>query len=289
MPSRLKVHKSLFDKTFAAGNTSGYYLILQTGQQSISYSVFNPVSQKYIAFESFFISGTDPNNTEAEFLKALMEEKVWLKQSFSKVFLLIDNSYSTLIPPPLFDENKTMTYLRFNHPANESYHALFNRLKTSNTVTVFGAPQTLTEFTQNVWPNIRFFHCASVIIESLLINFKNKADSQTLFLNVRDEGYDLVYFKDNKLQFHNFFRYNTKEDFIYFLLTTIEELHLNPEQVKLMLSGNIDKSHILYEMIYRYIRTIFFIERTDVFGYSYLFDELMSHKYYTLFNVQQCE
>lgn len=288
MPSRLKTHNTFYDKTFAAGNTAAYYLTLQISQRSICYAVFNPVSEKYISFESLIISDADPAD-ETTVLNELLKEKTWLKQPFLKVFFLIDNSFSTLIPPPLFDESKALMYLKFNHPADEAYEALFDSLKTNNVVTVYGALQTLTELAGTTWPDVRFYHCSSVLIESLLINFKNKTDDNTLFLNVRSGGYDLVYFKDKNLHFHNFFRYNTKEDFIYFLLTAIEELHLNPEEITLMLSGDIDKSSILYEMIYRYIRTSHFIERNGVFGYSYLLDDLMGHKHYTLFNVQQCE
>ena len=289
MPSRLKAHNTLYDKTFAAGNTAGYYLSLQISQQSICYTVFNPATEKYIVFESFIVTDINPAGDTAEYLSKLLEEKTWLGHPFLKVFFLIDNSLSTLIPPPLFDENKVMMYLKFNHPVDEGYDALFNNLKTNNVVAVYGALQTLTGLARTTWPDVRFFHCSSVLIESLLINFKNKTDDNTLFLNVRNGGYDLVYFKDKNLHFHNFFRYNTKEDFIYFLLTAMEELHLNPEEITLMLSGDIDKSSILYEMIYRYIRTSHFIERNGVFGYSYLLDDLMGHKHYTLFNAQQCE
>ena len=126
----------------------------------------------------------------------------------------------------------------------------FNKLNNSNVITVFSLPQVIADLTKNIWPNVYFFHCTSAIIESLNINFKNKLSNHTLFLSVRDEGYDLVYFKNNKLHFYNFFRYHTKEDFIYFLLIAIEELQLNPEEIELVLIGNIDKSSILYEMVY---------------------------------------
>jgi len=287
MPSRFKIHNSFFDKSFATDNTSDYYLCLQTGNRSVSYGIFNPDSNKYIALESFTAGHSNPDK-DIHGLKNLLEEKAWLKQPFRKVFFVIDHPLSTLIPPSLFIEEEAMNYLKFNHPVAENDTALFNHLKTANIITVFGMAKTSMDEAAATWNNISFFHSTSVIIESLQINYKNKADNSTLFLNVRDGGFDLVYFKNNKLHFYNFFRYNTKEDFIYFLLTAIEELQLNPEQLKLILSGEIDKSSILYEMIYRYIRTIRFIERNEVFGYSYLLDDLMGHKQYTLFNVLQC-
>jgi hypothetical protein len=288
MPSRFRTHNSFIDKSFAAGNSADYYLCLQTGTHNTGFAVFNPVTKKYIVLEAFITGDTKPGD-ELHNLKNLLEERTWLRQTFSKVFLIIDNPLSTLVPPPLFNESEAMMYLSYNHPADEHFAAYFNHLKTAGVVTVFGVAKSLTELAEATWKNVNYRHCSSVLIESLLINYKNKTDSNTLFLNVRDGGFDLVYFKNNKLHFHNFFRYNTKEDFIYFLLTAVEELQLNPEQLNLMLSGNIDKSSILYEMIYRYIRSIRFVDRNEVFGYSYVMDELMGHKQYTLFNVLTCE
>ena len=287
MPSRFKIHNSFFDKSFAADNTSDYYLCLQTGNGGVSYAVFNPDTNKYIPLESL-TSGYPKPGKDTPGLKDVLEEIAWLKQPFLKVFLVVDNPLSTLIPPSLFMEEEAMTYLKFNHPVTEHDTALFNHLKTANVITVFGMTKADMADAVATWNNISFFHSTSVIIESLQINYKNKTDNNTLFLNVRDGGFDLVYFKNNKLHFYNFFRFNTKEDFIYFLLTAIEELQLNPEQLRLMLSGEIDKSSVFYEMIYRYVRTIRFVERNEVFGYTYLLDDLMGHKQYTLFNVLQC-
>ena len=288
MLSRIKPHSSFYDKSFIENNTVDYYLSLQLSKNSLAFTVFKPDIKKYIVFDSYTFNNSSSFDDVANHLDSLFEEKPWIKEKFLKVFLLIDNQFSTLIPPPLFIEEKANTYLQFNHPVDEGQLSSFNKLNNSNVITVFSFPHMIADLAKNIWPNVHFFHCTSAIIESLNINFKNKLSNHTLFLNVRDEGYDLVYFKNNRLHFYNFFRYHTKEDFIYFLLIAIEELQLNPEEIELVLVGDIDKSSILYEMVYRYIRTNKFVERNDNYGYSYLFDGLMGHKQYTLFNVQQC-
>ena len=288
MPSWLKPHISFYDKSFFESNTRDYYLSIELSRSSLAIAIFKPDNKKYIIFDSYTFNDSNSFDDLINHFESLLVEKQWLKEKFLKVFLLIDNQYSTLIPPPLFIEEKLNKYLQFNHPVAEGQVSVFNKLNNSNIISVFSLPQVIVDLAKNLWPNVQFFHCSSAIIESLNINFKNKLSNYTLFLNVRDETYDLVYFKNNKLHFYNSFRYNTKEDFIYFLLIAIEELQLNPEEIELILIGNIDKSSILFEMVYRYIRTNKFVERNDGYGYSYLFDGLMGHKNYTLFNVQQC-
>ncbi len=289
MPSRIKPHISFYDKSFIETKTSDYYLSLRFGKRSLAFTVFNPDLKKYTIFDAYTYSDLDLNEDAEQIFKQLFAEKNWLELQFKKVFFLMDHALSTLIPPPLFIENNMQQYLAFNHPIEASRPTHFNNLKNAHVVDVFSLPATIDKLVKKKWPNAQLLHSSSVIIESLSIKNKKKIGVNTLFLNLRDEGFDLVYFKNKKLHFYNFFRFHTKEDFIYFLLSAMEELELNPEEVELILSGNIDKSSILYEMIFRYIRSSKFIERNDSYGYTYLLDGLMGHKHYTLFNAQQCE
>ena len=289
MPSRIKPHISFYDKSFVESKTSDYYLFIQLGKYHLEFTVFNPEIKKFIVLDSFAFSDISSDEQLADVFDFVFESKQWLKGNFQKVLFLMDHQYSTLIPPALFIEEKASAYLQYNHPINEADLIRFNMLKNANVVDVFSIPGILYSIVKNFWPNLKFLHCSSVIIECLSINFKNKIDNNSLFLNIRDEGFDLVYFKNKKLHFYNLFKYNSKEDFMYFLLSALEELQLNPEEVALNISGNIDKSHIIYEMIYRYIRKVKFIERNDNYRYSYLLDGLMGHKQYTLFNALQCE
>jgi hypothetical protein len=289
MPSRIKPHISFYDKTFIENRTGDYYLSIQLGNQHLSFAVFNPEINKFIVLETFAFSDLKSDDQVSVIFDFAFESRHWLKGHFQKVLFLIDHQLCTLVPPTMFIEEMAKSYLQFNHPIDEAQHINYNVLKNANIIDVFGVPQLIHSMAKKFWPDLTFLHCSSVIIESLSINFKNKIDNNTLFLNVRDEGFDLIYFKKKKLHFYNLFKYNTKEDFMYFLLSAIEELQLNPEEVALVISGNIDKSHILYEMTYRYIRNVRFIERNDNYKYSYLFDGLHGHKQYTLFNALQCE
>jgi len=70
-------------------------------------------------------------------------------------------------------------------------------------------PNLVIEKAKDFWPNVNLLHFSTALIEGLSINFKNKVDTKTLFVNLRDDCFDLVYFKENKLHFYNAF------DFLY--------------------------------------------------------------------------
>ena len=193
MPSRIKPHISFYDKSFVESKSNDYYLCLQLGKYHFSFTVFNPETKKFIVFDSFAFNDVKQDDQLADIFDYVYESKQWLKGYFQKVSFLFDHQLSTLVPPSLFIEEKALTYLQYNHPINEADQIGYNMLRNANAVAVFSIPGILYSKLKNTWPNLKFYHCSSVIIESLSINFKNKMDNNSLFLNVRDEGYDLVY------------------------------------------------------------------------------------------------
>jgi hypothetical protein len=66
------------------------------------------------------------------------------------------------------------------------------------------------------------------------------------------------------LLFFNSFDYQTKEDFIYYLLFTTEQLNLNPEYIKLQLLGDISEESEWFEMAYTYIRNVSLLDVSEL-------------------------
>jgi hypothetical protein len=54
----------------------------------------------------------------------------------------------------------------------------------------------------------------------------------------------------------NSFNYTTKEDFIYYLLFTLEQLNLDTETVILKMFGEIEEGDDIYSICYQYVKHI---------------------------------
>ena len=100
--------------------------------------------------------------------------------------------------------------------------------------------------------------------------------------------YDIIVTEANRLIFFNSFRYQTSEDFIYYILFTFEQLGLNPENILLQFAGEIDKTSPTYFITSKYIRNIHFASRPDSYEFSYGFDKIAAHTHYSLFNEPLC-
>ena len=289
MSTFAKPSVGFFDKSFNNSLTASYALSLQLDLQGLVITIYHPESNKYLALQSFVFEGNRKDTELVNYFDSVLQDAKWLGFSFQSVNIIYCNNQSTLIPQPLFDASNKELYLNFNHPARETQQINYNLLKSTQAANVYSLPVDIEMKLNSLWPNCRIYHFSSVLIESLGINFKNKTDNNTLFVNLRNDSFDVVYFTENKLHFYNSFRFKTAEDFIYFLLSAFEQLNLNPEEATLVLMGEIDKNAQNYHMIHRYIRHSEFIKRNDTFGYSQVLNEIAQHTYYVLFNVLQCE
>ncbi len=286
-PYKIK-HTGFYDKSFQEKDTEYYVLTASIAPRSFTISLYNPENRLFTGLETFPAGELKKTNTIAGQLDILLKKRPWLNSSFYKINLIFSNDLNTLIPLPLFDEKEKLAYLRFNHPGQKNNSVEYDILKNMQMANVYFMPVRVINKAIEIWPEVKFYHFSSVLIESLGINFKNQIDDHTLFVNLRDEVFDVVNFREGRLNFYNSFRFKAVEDFIYFLLAAIEQLKLNPEEARIVLSGNIDKTGPKYEMVYRYIRHFEFIERNETFHYSYAMEELNFAKYYVEFNVIQC-
>jgi hypothetical protein len=65
---------------------------------------------------------------------------------------------------------------------------------------------------------------------------------------------DILVLSQKQLLFYNSFPYTTKEDFIYYLLFTLEQLKLDTETVKTRLFGVVEEGDEIYTICYEYIQ-----------------------------------
>jgi hypothetical protein len=98
-------------------------------------------------------------------------------------------------------------------------------------------------------------HANSILVQKLLEVSKNN-DERKMFVHVSETHFEIVIVQNQKLQLFNTFDYKTSEDFIYFILFTAEQLHLNPESFKLELLGKIKEGDALDKIAYKYVRNV---------------------------------
>ena len=288
---------SFIDEAFDLKKISDYHLIIQISIDSILIAINEkPVvsraelsKNKFIAFEKYNFQNVYGYDIVVDLLDVLFKESRLLPHKYKLVSCVIVNNLSTIIPNPLFEEDKKKMYLKFNASLTGDELVLADDIKNLDAKNVFALPSLLKTKLENLYYKVNYHHFSTALIEGLLIQNKNQT-TKKLFVHVQPSNFEAIVIEGKKLLFYNTFNHHTPEDFIYYLLFVCEQLQLNPENIEVTLLGEVEKNSGIYSIAQKYIRDLKFGERSLDADYSYQLQTLPKHLYSTIFNsyIQQC-
>ncbi|GAA4944464.1 DUF3822 family protein [Algibacter agarivorans] len=242
-------------------------LSIQLSLSGLSFCILNRNSNTVTALKTLrFQKKLNPLEV-LDKLKKLFETENALNDSFSKVCVIHDNDLSALVPKTLFSEDCLADYLKFNSKILKSDFITYDTIAINNSVNVYVPYININNFIYDRFGAFTFKHVSTILIESIL-HIEEHADSTKLYINVSENHFEIIAVEKTKLLLYNTFEYGTKEDFIYYILFTAEQLNLDPETLKLVFIGNIIKDDELYNIAYKYIRNISFTNRNDTFKHA---------------------
>lgn len=280
---------NIVDESFHLESLRYYHLFIELGAEILSYCVFDHKRNKYLLLRSYeFESFGNKLSIEENIKQVILTDELLRQQDFDKTSVSIVNNTSTLLPVPLFDENKAKEILEFNFHLHDTDEIHVDHLNSIDAKNIFALPYSLSSIIEKSFSNTSIHHFSSALIESISFQYKNMQAPLTT-VHVRNKNIELIVTQNKKLLFYNSFPYVTPEDYIYYLLFVYEKLELNPETVNLVLKGKIDRNSELYKITNKYIRNVSFGTRPDTFNFSYRFDNLAHHRFPALLNQHLCE
>ncbi len=295
MSKHIRLTASHVDKALSKFATENYKLSIQLSTNGFSFSVLEVNRNKLLSVESYQLDKPEsisPSVSHESVVLLAIEELFsqfkWIGKKFAALNFIVESNKSTLVPMPLFDPAEINTYLDFSHNITKDEDIISNSMVNLEAFNIFSINKTLREKISSMFPDSTILNISNTLIEGILINHKNQSIKNKVFVNVRNSYFDVIIVDGKRLIFFNTFKYKTKEDFIYFLIFVFEQLRINPEDVELVLLGNIRKNSPLYEMAYNYIRKISFANRSEMIKYSYVFDDVPGHFFYNLLNSNLC-
>ncbi len=279
--------QNALDKGLRPDLSEQYSLSIQLSPDGFSFCIFDASRNKYAGLMAYNFPSASPLLLN-QIVGSIVKQNQWLNLNYQQCSLIYETAVTTLVPNSLFDESKIREYLKLNHHIAESDLVKHDYLPLPDAENIWAIPTDVVTMLNIHFPNARVFNHTSTLIESLLLQNKNREAEEAVFVNIRKSTFDIVILKGNHLLFSNAFQYRTKEDFIYYLIYVLEQLHLNPEKIGLTLMGEIVRISEIYEVTYKYVRNIAFAARNTDYQFSYVFDEIPNHIYFNLINIQQC-
>ena len=241
-------------------------LSIQLSLSGLSFCILNKDSNTIIEVKELrFEKRLNPFEVLDE-LKVLFENESTLNNSFTNVTIVHNNDLSTLVPEALFNKNHVADYLKFNSKILKSDFIAYDSILENSSVNVYVPYININNYIYDKFGTFIFKHISSVLIESIL-RIEKASTTPKVYIHVSLNHFEIIIIKEGKLELYNTFVYNSKEDFIYYILFTAEQLNLNPETLNLVFIGDITEDDEIYNIAYKYIRNISFGNRNDDFEY----------------------
>jgi len=185
------------------------------------------------------------------------QNEIELQGSMDEVVLIFSNDLYSLVPEAYFIEEEASNYLKFNTKILKTDVVAHDSIANNEMVNVYIPYSNIINYFFDKYGEFEYKHGISVLAEAVLE--LDSGEGITAYLNNFTDYFDLVVVKNKKLLLCNTFSYDTKEDFIYYLLFTAEQLELDPSQFDLRLLGDISEESALYQIAYTYIKNIRFL------------------------------
>lgn len=288
MTTSLHPYISKFDEGFDVGKTHEYRIAIQFTLGGFSYLIMDAGSNIIVAMESYLSDDlTDEKDIFSTFEKALILNKLNGKK-FQSVICIFGNRNYTLIPNELFDEKEAANYLGFLHNLRQNSQVMHDKLTDNDSIGVYSESNFTVEKIKGLWPEAKTIHESSVFIRHISRTARSAAFTR-IYLYVKNRSFDMAVFKKGELTFFNNFKFNTKDDFLYFLMFAIEQQKLSAEETSVYVSGMILANSEIMKLCERYIKEIRFIETGNSIQLSEALKEIPSQYYYIPYQVLQCE
>ncbi|TRW24311.1 DUF3822 family protein [Flavobacterium zepuense] len=227
-------------------------LSLQIAANGMSFAGFDTLNREVIFKGQVAFAKTTP--LEDELWKVFVHHPE-LKADYDEVIVLHDNSFNTFVPTALFDENYPGSYLQYNTRVFEADFFAWDALGSYDITNVYVPLMNVNNFLIERLGTFEYKNTNSILVEKLLDASIN-IDEKQVFVHVQENHFEIVVVRSQKLLLYNSFEYNTAEDFLYYLLFTLEQLTLNPETVSVTLLSKISQDSPLYTLAYTYIRNV---------------------------------
>ncbi|HNQ13285.1 MAG TPA: DUF3822 family protein [Bacteroidia bacterium] len=279
---------SVIDETVSAEHAEQYRLLAQVNHHHIIFSLFDKSREKFIALEKFLIQTDESEGDLVDGLNEIYTHKSSriLNCGFSDSFVGVFSDDVMHIPAAMFDEQQAESI----HQLQSRYNGrkvLQQKFLSQDIRSLYTINPLIEQTLRHIQSDIHVLNSNALYADSLLHTYKHD-QSVRVHANIIGDRFDLVISQGSKLLLSNHFAFKGGEDFMFYSLTALEQLDLNPDEIPFHVSGEIARNSGLFIMARKYIRHFDFMNRPDHCEYAYGFDNLPSHAYVGLYNMLLC-
>ena len=276
MTASLNPYISKFDEELDVEKSSQYRMTIRCALGGFSFALLDDTQKTLIGLEYYHSELLNSGDDLFHALERALESKDLNHKEFKSVTCIIDDRYNTLVPQALYNEADQGQYLDFGFQLPDRSVLQADYLETVGCYNVFAWSKDLKDKILTKWKQAHVIHSSSVFINSVM----QRSEDHCVFINVRNRDFDMLIQRDGKLSFFNNFRFNTKDDFAYFLVFAVEQNGLSGQDTPVCFTGLILPASEIIDLCGRYVRDLCFMEDRHELKVSKALEDVPFQYYY---------
>ncbi len=277
-----------FDNDFNFDNNKNYLLLLQAGDNSITYAIFDIADKKYVGLKHLPINPLAEIQISDYVNKILKEDKL-LSYKFSEVVFQHLSFRAMLVPESLFDSKNLRAFLKFHYDVDEKDYVHFQELKPAEAFIIFTVPVKMEEMLCNKYTQVKFSHHTIPFIFNAIDNADKKVISQSLHIYFASNFFDIMILRNNKIQLFNSFFYKKYTDVLFFVVNILNLFSLKPDSTKIYISGHVVEISELKKELGKIFKVINFEKFSSNINYNTRLSQIEQYRFANLLNLYPCE
>jgi len=248
-------------------------LAIRIGEHHFSFAITNATASQL--YQLVYYSSDEINTG---LLNEIFSAHAELNNSFFQVLICYDYANSIIVPSIHYNFNNAGLLLSTIHG-----NAVNNRIVSESVAgwqihNVYAIPEEVHEWINRKFPSGKTGHNYSLGIR----NIKDADVPGYISLDILTNELCVVASKENKLLLAQSFSYSTPADVVFYLLKVCQQFNLSQQDVKLFISGLIEKDSALYKELHQYFLHVAFREAT------WSNDEYPAHFFTSLNDLARC-
>ncbi|MBT8308071.1 MAG: DUF3822 family protein [Maribacter sp.] len=238
-------------------------LSIQVSLNGLSFCVLDTIGNLILKSDRLvFKNYVSPQELQKQ-LEQFLTTHDLIDSEFMEVVVVHSNGLFSFVPKSLFDVNELANYLKFNAKILANDHIAYDEIHNYDMVNVYVPFVNINNYIFDLFGEFEYKHNGTVLVQGLL---KNPAlhKEPVCYVHLDGKQLDITIIAQKKLLLYNSFTITSKEDFIYYLLFTLEQLELDVESTKVLLYGTIEEGDDIFNLCYKYIKDIAIFNPTFV-------------------------
>lgn len=213
------------------------------------------IDHKIVAFEKVGFKTQSTPYLMLKELKAKLDGIEMMGRNFSQVMVIHKNNMFGLVPKALFHEDELPNYLKFNAKIMANDLLAYDEIPNLELINVYIPYTNINNYIFGLFGAFEFKHSGTVLI-SALMGQGRLSKEPVCYIQVSEKEMEMMVVSQKQLLFYNQFEYGSREDFLYYLLFSLEQLQLGPEKVQVKMFGAIEEGDPIFELCHRYVEQL---------------------------------